>query len=251
MFKLLAPYTFEFIRSKQLDYFKSILGSFLNQSNTYSKVELDLEEDSYDVKIPISIKTMYDIADFILRMASLIKHKQVEELISLLINFYNNKNGKILVMGAGRSGLVGRSFAMRLLHLGYDVYVLGETIVPAIGKDDLVIAISGSGKTKLIVTAAEAVKATNAKLVALTSYSDSPLAKMADIVVEIPGRTKYSRNEDYFARQILGISEPLAPLGTLFEDTVQIFLDGVIAELVVKLNKKEEDLMMVHANIEL
>jgi 6-phospho-3-hexuloisomerase len=156
-----------------------------------------------------------------------------------------------MVMGAGRSGLVGRAFAMRLLHLGYNSYVLGETIVPAIGKNDLVISISGSGRTKLILTAAEAAKEAGAKLIAITSYYDSPLAKISDIVVEVPGRTKYSKNEDYFARQILGITEPLAPLGTLFEDTAQIFLDGVIAELMIRLKKTEEDLRLVHANIEL
>ena len=124
---------------------------------------------------------------------------------------------------------------MRLLHLGYNAYVLGETIVPAIGYNDLAVAISGSGRTKLIYTAAEAVKEAKAKLIAVTSYADSPLGKLADVIVEVPGRTKYSKNEDYFARQILGITEPLAPLGTLFEDTAQIVLDGVVSELMLSL----------------
>ncbi|MCG2909802.1 MAG: 6-phospho-3-hexuloisomerase [Sulfolobaceae archaeon] len=195
---------------------------------------------------------MYDIAEFIIRATQMIKVDQVEKVIEALVDlYYNNKNGKILVMGAGRSGLVGRAFAMRLLHLGYNAYVLGDTIVPAIGEKDIAIAISGSGRTRLILTAAEAAKEAKAKLVAITSYPDSPLAKIADIVVEVPGRTKYSTNEDYFARQILGITEPLAPLGTLFEDTTQIFLDGIVAELMRRLNKKEEDLRMIHANIEL
>lgn len=195
---------------------------------------------------------MYDIAEFIIRATRAIRAEQVNKMISELENFYkNNRAGKVLVMGAGRSGLVGRAFAMRLLHLGYNSYVLGETIVPAIGKNDIVIAISGSGRTKLILTAAEAAKEAGAKLIAITSYNDSPLSKIADIVVEVPGRTKYSQNEDYFARQILGITEPLAPLGTLFEDTVQIFLDGVVAELMIRLKKTEEDLRVVHANIEL
>lgn len=195
---------------------------------------------------------MYDIAEFIIRAAQMIKPEQVNKMVEVLTNFYyNNRNGKVLVMGAGRSGLVGRSFAMRLLHLGYNAYVLGETIVPAIGEKDIAIAISGSGRTKLILTAAEAAKEAKATLIAITSYADSPLAKISDVVIEVPGRTKYSKNEDYFARQILGITEPLAPLGTLFEDTAQVFLDGVIAELMVRLRKTEEDLRIVHANIEL
>ncbi|AKV75219.1 MULTISPECIES: 6-phospho-3-hexuloisomerase [Metallosphaera] len=194
---------------------------------------------------------MYDIAEFILRSVELISPDQTEKMVDTLARFYENKGGKVLVMGAGRSGLVGRAFAMRLLHLGYNAYVLGETIVPAIRENDLAIAISGSGRTKLIVTAAEAAKDAKATLVALTSYYDSPLGRIADVVVEIPGRTKYSQNEDYFARQILGITEPLAPLGTLFEDTTQVFLDGIVAELMMRLKKTEEDLRRVHANIEL
>ncbi|AWR95931.1 6-phospho-3-hexuloisomerase [Acidianus brierleyi] len=195
---------------------------------------------------------MYDIAEFILRGVQLIKPEQVEKMVNELENFYaNNRNGKVLVMGAGRSGLVGRAFAMRLLHLGYNAYVLGETIAPAIGEKDIAIAISGSGRTRLIQTAAEAAKEAKATLIAITSYADSPIGKIADIVVEVPGRTKYSQNEDYFARQILGITEPLAPLGTLFEDTTQLFLDGIVAELMIRLKKSEEDLRQVHANIEL
>ncbi|TLN15244.1 SIS domain-containing protein, partial [bacterium] len=65
------------------------------------------------------------------------------------------KGKRVLLVGAGRSGLVARAFALRLMHLGFNVYVHGETITPAIGKGDLVIAISGSGSTKLVVTAAE------------------------------------------------------------------------------------------------
>ncbi len=201
---------------------------------------------------PLALKTMYDIAEFILRAAQSIKADQVNKMVEELESFYKNHHErKVLVMGAGRSGLVGRAFAMRLLHLGYNAYVLGETIVPAIGDKDLVVAISGSGRTKLIYTAAEAAKEAKAKLIAITSYADSPLARVADVVVEIPGRTKYSKGEDYFTRQILGITEPLAPLGTLFEDTTQIFLDGIVADLMIRLKKTEEDLRLVHANIEL
>ncbi len=208
-------------------------------------------EPPSSINLPLSLKTMYDIAEFILRSVELISPEQTEKMVDTLARFYENKGGKVLVMGAGRSGLVGRAFAMRLLHLGYNAYVLGETIVPAIRENDLAIAISGSGRTKLIVTAAEAAKDAKAALVALTSYYDSPLGRIADVVVEIPGRTKYSQNEDYFARQILGITEPLAPLGTLFEDTTQVFLDGIVAELMMRLKKTEEDLRRVHANIEL
>lgn len=192
---------------------------------------------------------MVSIAGYILESASKISSEQVSRAVSLLVEVYRNRN-KVLVMGAGRSGLVGRAFAMRLLHLGYLVNVLGDTIVPPIGKNDLVIAISGSGRTKLIVTAAEAAKTVGARILSITSFPDSPLAQLSDVVVVVPGRTKIAKEEDYFMRQILGIHEPLAPLGTLFEDTAMVFLDGLTVELMARLGISEEELQRRHANIE-
>ncbi len=196
------------------------------------------------------VLTMKEIVEFINKVVEYLKPEQVDALVDALIDVYK-REAKVLVIGAGRSGLVGKAFAMRLMHLGFNVYVLGETITPSIGRDDLVVAISGSGRTRLIVTAAEAAKKVNAKIAAITSYPDSPLGKLADIVVEIPGRTKTAPDIDYFARQILGIHEPLAPLGTLFEDTALVFLDGVVVELMHRLGKREADLKARHANIEL
>ncbi|NOZ88802.1 MAG: 6-phospho-3-hexuloisomerase [Crenarchaeota archaeon] len=192
---------------------------------------------------------MKEISLFIDKVAEKLSDEQVERFVETLVDAYR-RGAKVLVMGAGRSGLVGRAFAMRLMHLGFNVYVLGETITPSIGEGDIVVAISGSGRTQLIVTAAEAAKKVKAKIVAITSYPDSPLGRLADIVVEIPGRTKTAPDIDYFARQILGIHEPLAPLGTLFEDTALAFLDGVVVELMHRLGKNESDLRAKHANIE-
>jgi 6-phospho-3-hexuloisomerase len=193
---------------------------------------------------------MRDIANFVLKTADVISEDQISKALELLEEAYRNRR-TILVMGAGRSGLVGRAFGMRLMHLGFNVFVLGDTIVPPVRKDDVVVAISGSGRTKLIVTAAEAAKSVGAKILTITSYPDSPLAQLSDVVVVIPGRTKVSAEEDYFARQILGIHEPLAPLGTLFEDTAMIFLDSLIVELMHVLDVSEKDMSSRHANIEL
>jgi len=157
---------------------------------------------------------------------------------------------KIFVVGAGRSGLVVKAFAMRLLHMDFDVYVIGETITPPVRKDDILIAVSGSGRTKTVVAVAETAKSIGAKVIAITTYPDSPLGKVADVIVRIPGRTKLAIEEDYLLRQMRGIHEPLAPLGTLFEITTLIFLDGVVVELMNKLGITEEDMKEKHANVE-
>ena len=148
----------------------------------------------------------------------------------------------IFVMGAGRSGFVAKAFAMRLMHLGYNVYVVGETVTPRIKKEDLPIAISGSGETTSVVNISRKAKELiGSKLVAITQNKDSTLAKMSDIVVLLKGKTKTEKNDE-IAR--------IAPLGTMFELTALIFLDGLIAELMKIKNLTEKDLEARHAVLE-
>jgi len=171
----------------------------------------------------------------------------IERFVSLLIR---GRGRRVLVIGTGRSGLVGRSFAMRLMHLGFDVHVLGETITPAIGKGDIVIAISGSGATMLPVTSARIAKKVGAFIVAVTARLRSPLAKLADQVVYIKAKSKAAKEKDFFLRQIVGEHESLAPLGTLFEISAGIFFDSLIVELMRRLGKTEGDLRLRHATLE-
>lgn len=191
----------------------------------------------------------FEIANFILNSFEKLDLNTIEKFIQLLIASYKEERG-VLVVGMGRSGLVARGFAMRLRHLGLHSYVLGETITPPVKKDDIVVAISGSGTTQIVVAAAEAAKKMGAIIVAVTSYPDSPLGKLADLILFVPGRTKVAVIDDYFARQVLGLHEPLSPLGTLFEDTAMVVLDAVIADLMRRLGKNEQELAKRHANIE-
>ena len=194
-------------------------------------------------------RSMISIAEYIQRAASEIDPESVNRFLKILTAALANKR-KILVVGAGRSGLVAKAFAMRLMHLGFNVYVVGETITPSIGEGDVLIAVSGSGSTQIVISVASAAKTVKATVVAITSFEDSPLAKISDHVVKIPGRTKVAAETDYFARQVLGIYEPIAPLGTLFEDTVMLFFDGVVLALMNILGLEEGHLKSRHANVE-
>jgi 6-phospho-3-hexuloisomerase len=175
--------------------------------------------------------------------------KEVERLIELL---REAKDKKIFIVGMGRSGFVGRAFALRLMNLGFNVYFLGETITPAAEKGDLLIAISGTGATKLVLTASTAAKEIGATIIAFTSFSESPLGQMADLTVTIKGRTKagWPKEEDYLARQLIGEREPLTPLGSVFENNCMVFLDSLVVELMHRLGRTEEDLKRRHATIE-
>ena len=175
--------------------------------------------------------------------------KQVEEFLKALTTVRSEEK-KVLVVGAGRSGLVGRAFAMRLMHLGFNVHVLGETINPYIGEGDVVVVVSGSGSTTLPVTVANMAKELGAKILAVTSQPESPIGSTADFRVDIPGREQILAEVEYHSRQLRGEHASLAPMGTMFEDTCMIFLDSVIVELMTSLGLTEEAMKRRHATIE-
>ena len=183
------------------------------------------------------------------RVVESVDRESVEEFIRTLVEA-REKRRKVLIVGSGRSGLVGKAFALRLMHLGFNTYVAGETIIPALRKGDIVVAISGSGMTKTVVALAEAAKEIGVKVIAVTSHPDSKLGSIADQVVVIKGRTKVARERNYEIRQLIGEHESLAPLGTMFEVSTMIFLDSVIAELMHRLGVTEEEMRRRHAVVE-
>ncbi len=157
----------------------------------------------------------------------------------------------IFVTGAGRSGLAAKAFAMRLMHLGLSAYVVGETISPAIYEDDCIVAISGSGETNTIVSAAKIAKNRGSKVLALTSYPDSTLGQLCDSYILVKGRTKKEvDDENYIKRQIHGNYTSLTPLGTAFELTTLVFLDAIVSELMEKMHQTESDLKARHTVLE-
>jgi len=190
-------------------------------------------------------EAMFSITKHVEQVAEELGEEEVEALIQSIISAK-----KVFVYGAGRSGLVAKAFAMRLMHLGINVFVVGEIITPAIEKEDLLITISGSGETTSVVNAAKIAKNVGAKVALITTYPNSSLGRLADIVVVVKGRTKLKGEKDFVMRQIKGEHYPLAPLGTLFEIAVLIFLDAIIVELMVRLGKTEEEMRTRHATIE-
>ena len=172
--------------------------------------------------------------------------KAIDEFEDIIIGSKN-----IFVTGAGRSGLAAKAFAMRLMHLGLSAYVVGETISPAIYADDCIIAISGSGETNTIVSAAKIAKNRGSKVLALTSYPESTLGQLADAYILVKGRTKKEvDDENYIKRQIHGNYTSLTPLGTAFELTTLVFLDAIVSELMEKMEQTESDLKARHTVLE-
>ncbi|MDD2438993.1 MAG: 6-phospho-3-hexuloisomerase [Methanosarcinaceae archaeon] len=159
---------------------------------------------------------------------------------------------RIFVMGAGRSGFVGKAFAMRLMHLGFTVYVVGETTTPAVKEEDVVIAISGSGETRSISNLGKIVKDIGSTLITVTSKENSTLGRLADTTVILPSKTKTDHDSGGdLERSMRGdYTRNLPPLGTSFEITALVFLDSVIAQLIAITGASEAELKSRHTNVE-
>ena len=90
-------------------------------------------------------------------------------------------------------------------------------------------------------------KAAKGKVAAVTSDAQSPLAKLADLIVIIPSRIRHKEHVHYEVGELLGSA--LTPLGTLFEVSTLIFFESCVAELMRQLGVKEEEMQKIHANI--
>lgn len=186
------------------------------------------------------------ILDNIESAEEFLDRESIDKFENIIINSKN-----IFVTGAGRSGLAAKAFAMRLMHLGLSAYVVGETISPAIYADDCIVAISGSGETNTIVSAANIAKNRGSKVLALTSYPESTLGQLSDCFILVKGRTKKEvDDENYMKRQIHGNYTSLTPLGTAFELTTLVFLDAIVSELMEKMQQTESDLKARHTVLE-
>jgi len=159
---------------------------------------------------------------------------------------------RIYVIGAGRSGLVAKAFAMRLMHLGLCAYVVGETITPALNKGDLIVVFSGSGRTKTVADIAETAKELGAHIALITSNADSRIGKIADCCVIIEHHRDAVEDDavEFEIRQMMGDHKSFAPLGTLFETASMIFGDAVISRLMEITKTDESALKGRHTNIE-
>jgi len=147
---------------------------------------------------------------------------------------------RIFVAGAGRSGLALKMVAMRLMHLGLAVHVVGETTTPAISRGDLLLVASGSGSTKSAVAAAEVARNVKADVLVITTAPASRLGELATWIVEIPAATK----QDHAGN----LSHQYA--GALFEQAVLLTMDSVFQEMWYRNGASAEQLYKRHANLE-
>lgn len=146
----------------------------------------------------------------------------------------------VFVHGAGRSGVAVRALAMRLMHLGLTVHVVGETTTPSIAEGDVLFAVSGSGTTASVVRSAETAVSVGARVVALTNEASSPIAQAASLTLLVGAASKTDRSGTASAQYA----------GSLFEQSVLLIGDALFHTVWQRSGQSAEALWPRHANLE-
>lgn len=184
--------------------------------------------------VEISLKILGELESSL----SQIDKKEADDFVDTII-----AAKKVFVAGAGRSLLMVRGLAMRLMHMGFDAYVVGETATPAIEPEDLLIIGSGSGETATLAVMAQKAKKIGAKLALITIYPESTMAKLADCIVQIKAATTKGDRKSV---------KSIQPGANMFEQSLLLFCDAAMISIINKCSILEGNtaLMKRHANLE-
>ena len=150
---------------------------------------------------------------------------------------------RVFLAGSGRSGSGVRAHAVRLVHMGKAAHVVGDATTPPITDRDLLLIGSGSGRTASLVSTAEKAKKAGARILLVTIDPESPLARLAHTIVEIPAP----------APKVVSSREPatsIQPLGNLFEQALFILLDIFIMLMMQREGITSDEMFARHANLE-
>ena len=143
---------------------------------------------------------------------------------------------RVFMHGLGRSGLVARMFGMRLVHLSQEATIVGDTTTPAIRADDLLVVCSRTGRSPILRHAVSLAHAEGARAVAVVGDPETRLESTADLVVRLPVEAAAVEREQ--------------PMGSLFEQALLLYLDGVVVRSLMKrLNLTQEDMERIHSNL--
>jgi len=149
---------------------------------------------------------------------------------------------RIFGYGAGRSGYILRGFCMRLMHLGFDVFFVGETITPRIRPRDLLLVMSGSGETAHTADMVRRANGAGARTLVLTAQADSIIGREAQVVLTIPGTTKLTLEKE---------PDSIQCPGSLFEQAAFLFLETVVLMLFKRrLGHDHEKMLSRHTDLE-
>jgi arabinose-5-phosphate isomerase len=162
--------------------------------------------------------------------------ERIDENFSRAVELLYHCRGKVVVMGMGKSGLVGRKMASTFASTGTPAFFLhpAEGVNGDFGmlaKEDVIIAISNSGETRELLEVLPLIKRFGNHLITLTGNVNSSLAKTGDVHLDI--RVKEE-----------ACPFNLAP--TASTTTTLALGDALAVALMEKRDFKKEDFAMLH-----
>ena len=162
--------------------------------------------------------------------------ERVGEEMADAVEIILSATGKVVVTGMGKSGIICKKIASTLSSTGTPAFFLhpSEGVHGDIGmlmKNDVVIAVSNSGKTDELVRILPIIKRMGTKMIAMTGGTDSPLARAADVTLDV------------------GVREEACPLGLAPTASTTACLamgDAVAVALLDRRGFREEDFAFLH-----
>ena len=168
------------------------------------------------------------------------KKQKLDSIVDLMTDIKEAKN--IFIIGVGREGIATRAFAMRLMHLGKQVYWIWDDTTPGMRKDDLFIVTDGCGQIEHMHIIVEKAKKSGAKVSMITGSPDGYTAKLADKILFIPAFV-YKGTDDRVIKSLM-------PMGSLFEQHLFILFDILILLLQKDMEISNKEMELRHRNIE-
>jgi 6-phospho-3-hexuloisomerase len=178
-----------------------------------------------------------DLVDVVINENKKVLDKIDLNEINVLIDEIN-KAKTIQLYAMGRMALSMRGFAMRLKHMGFDVYIVYETTTPGIGEGDLLLDLCGVTNVEMNII--KCAKEAKARVGILGAHPENEHGKLADFTVRVPG-------------QIFGgdLEVPsVQPMATLLEQSMFLFTDIIIQLLIEKNNIDIDAMHKRHTNLE-
>ncbi len=148
---------------------------------------------------------------------------------------------RIALYGVGREGLMMKSLAMRLFHLGLDAHVVGDMTTPPLGTGDLLIVSAGPGQFSTVTALVGVAQEADATTLCVTAELSGKVPTIVDHVVHLPAQTM--ANDQDGARSVL-------PMGSLFEAAQFMFFEMLILHLRADMGLSPEDMRANHTNLE-
>lgn len=164
--------------------------------------------------------------------------EQVRVLVEALVGAR-----RIILVGAGRMGIVLQAFCMRLGHLGCDAHLAGALGCPPVAAGDLLLVASSSGETATVCALAGRAREQGATIAAITASPASTVGRAAALVVLLHAPA---------ALQADASAAPVSaqPMKTLFEQCLFLLLESVVLLLMARTGQSAGDLAARHTNLE-